>query len=135
MEETGQDRGKHRCERNTSIGCLQPGPGPKEPATKVHDLGRNRTRDPLVHRLANAQCTEPNKLGEKKKRKEKKKNIYAVPSHALPHCCGSVWVNGKERKEKAHVSNTFNFTMPVGIQHFVLFHCLCRYRDCLVCRL
>jgi hypothetical protein len=35
-----------------------------------------------------------------------------VPGHAL------LWLtrlNGKERKEKAHMSNMFNFTMPVGI--------------------
>jgi hypothetical protein len=38
--------------------------------------------------------------------------ILAVPGHAL------LWLtrlNGKERKEKAHISNMFNFTMPVGI--------------------
>ena len=39
-------------------------------------------------------------------------------------CCGSVWLNGKEGKEKAHVSNMFNFTMLVGIQYSLLFHCL-----------
>jgi hypothetical protein len=35
-------------------------------------------------------------------------------------CCGSVWLNGKERKEKAHVSNMYNFTMLVGIKHKTL---------------
>jgi hypothetical protein len=28
----------------------------------------------------------------------------------------------------------YNFTMLVDIQYFLLFHCLCRYRDCLVPR-
>ena len=36
-------------------------------------------------------------------------------------CFGSVWLNGKERKEKAYFSNMFNFTLLVGIQCFCCF--------------
>jgi hypothetical protein len=38
-------------------------------------------------------------------------------------------LNVKERKEKMHVTNMCNFTMLVGIQSFLWFHCVCRYSE------
>jgi hypothetical protein len=55
--------------------------------------------------------------------------VYITTSRTRPRVAVAVWLNGKERKEKAHVSNMYNFTMLVGIQYFLLFHCLCRYRE------
>jgi hypothetical protein len=56
--------------------------------------------------------------------RSKQCSSVAVPLLPYPatRCCGSVCLNGKERKEKAHVSNMFNFTMLVGIQYFLLQH-------------
>ena len=40
-------------------------------------------------------------------------------------CCGPFWLNGKESKEKAHVTNIYSFTILLGMQ-YLLFHCLHR---------
>jgi hypothetical protein len=44
-------------------------------------------------------------------RRKKRESAHLYPA---THCCGSVWLNGKERKEKAPICNMYNFTMLVG---------------------
>jgi hypothetical protein len=59
-------------------------------------------------------------------------SLLAVPGHALLWLIPVTWKSKK--REEAHVSNMFNFPMPVCIQYFLWFHLLCRYIDCVVCR-